>query len=82
MLYPIPLFLRVINTVVSEPYVNFTLYTKKCNCSLDSCGDQAENVNLNLSEISNVIEVDPGRSVHLNSHNNSTQFIFHSHNKS
>ncbi|CAI8029081.1 Solute carrier family 15 member 2 [Geodia barretti] len=31
---------RVINTVVPESYVNFTLYSKRCNCSLESCGSE------------------------------------------
>ena len=30
----------MINGVDSEPYLNFTLYSKRCNCSLDSCGHE------------------------------------------
>ena len=49
---------RVINTVGSEPYVNFTLYSKKCNCSMESCGHETYSEHLDFLNISNLTEVD------------------------
>ena len=49
---------RVINTVVSEPYVNFTLYSKECECSEDSCSSEIDTKDIDELSISNVTELD------------------------
>jgi hypothetical protein len=52
---------RVINTVVSEPYVNFTLYSKRCNCSLESCGGEVLTQQIPFPNVSDTMQVDPKR---------------------
>ena len=48
---------RVMNAVASEPYVNFTLYSKKCNCSQDVCGHDTYSADLSFLNVSDVAEV-------------------------
>ena len=46
------------NAVASEPYVNFTLYSKKCNCSQDVCEHNTYSADLSFLNVSDVAEVD------------------------
>ncbi|CAI8021378.1 Solute carrier family 15 member 2, partial [Geodia barretti] len=50
---------RVINTVVPESYVNFTLYSKRCNCSLESCGSEVLTQHIPFPTVSDSMQVDP-----------------------
>jgi dipeptide/tripeptide permease len=49
---------RVINTIASASYVNFTLYSKKCDCSQEECGHLKFSADMTFLNVSEAEEVD------------------------
>ena len=59
------LYYRVINTVMTAPYVNFSLYSKKCDCSQEECSHLKFSADMTFLNVSDVEEIDSDQWVTL-----------------